>query len=904
MQRCYRSVFRFAALLIVFGCLTSLAVAQDGGDTTMPSLPPVSRTYAITNARVVVSPGTVLDHATVVVHDGLIVGVGRAVTVPADAFVIDGDSLVVYAGFIDGMSHGGVPAEDPPSGTVKRPGDPPDERAGIRPERDVLTLLDAHHPSVDSLRRAGFTVAQVVPRGQMLPGIGALVSLGGEDAEGMVLRAQSSTFARFEPAVGDVYPVTPMGIIAKWRQLYHRASDRLDAERKYRQDPTGRTGPTYDHALEAFAPVVDGSRPVLFQTPSALEARRAVALAHELGFRLAIAGLREPWEITRMLDTAGAPVFLSLNFPEPADANADSAATVEATDSVHRRLRERQQSERQRYWSAAAGLARSGRHFGFSTDDAPLGDVRANLVLAVESGLDRERALAALTTDAAAALGLQRSHGMVRPGMAADLVVTDGDYFDRRSKVRYVFVNGTEYDYPDGAAPVDSVSPIRYLDGSIASETDSITDKPLRGSILVRNATVLTVTHGRLEHTDVLVRDGKITAIGQNLAAPSGVRVVDATGEYLMPGIIDAHSHIAVSGAVNEWTNPVTSEVAIGDVLDPFDISLYRALAGGVTVSQILHGSANVIGGQCQTIKHRYGVTDPELLKFQGAPRSIKFALGENPTRVHGRGFGVPPSTRMGVEDVMRRALTEARRYRLQQQQAARDGTPPPQYSLRLETLAQVLEGKLIVNCHSYRSDELLMVMRVFRDFGIHRLLLQHVNEGFKVAPEIAAFGAYASVFSDFWAYKFEVYYSTAYNADILTRNGVVTSINSDSPDLDRYLYHEAAKAMHYGDLSPDEALAMITINPARQIGVDDRVGSIEIGKDGDLALFTADPLSIYAICRMTVVDGVVRFDRDHDPDDMRIHVDMKHPVTAATIDGHERDACMEGTEDLWDYLR
>jgi imidazolonepropionase-like amidohydrolase len=376
--------------------------------------------------------------------------------------------------------------------------------------------------------------------------------------------------------------------------------------------------------------------------------------------------------------------------------------------------------------------------------------------------------------------------------------------------------------------------------------------------------------------------------------------VIEAKGKFVMPGIIDAHSHIAVSGPVNEWTNPVTAEVAIRDVLDPLDLSIYRALAGGVTISHVMHGSANVIGGQCQTIKHRYGTIDPEGIVMQGAPRTIKFALGENPTRVHGRGFGVQPSSRMGVESVLRNALTEAQRYMGAQKKYDRDRRSDPRavapaYSLRMETLAAILRGEILVNCHSYRADEILMVMRVFKEFGISKIVFQHANEGFKVAPELAAFGAGASVFSDWWAYKFEVYYSTAYNAAILTRNGVLTSINSDSPELVRHLYHEAAKTQRYGGLKPEEALALITINPARQLGIDSRVGSLEVGKDADIAIFSAHPLSIYAICEQTIVDGIVRFDRANDPDDMQLTIDPAVSVETATIDAGHEDRCMEG---------
>ncbi|MEP7218219.1 MAG: amidohydrolase [Bacteroidota bacterium] len=429
-------------------------------------------------------------------------------------------------------------------------------------------------------------------------------------------------------------------------------------------------------------------------------------------------------------------------------------------------------------------------------------------------------------------------------------------------------------------------------------------DAGKRGTLLIRNGTVLTVTKGTFERTDVLVRNGKIERIGEGLSAPAGTDTIDATGMFVMPGIIDAHSHIAIDD-VNEYTNPVTPEVWVGDVVDPYDIAIYHALAGGVTTSHVMHGSANVIGGECETIKHRYGTVDPEGLVMEGAPRTIKFALGENPTRVHGRGFGVHPSTRMGVEDVFRQSFTQAKRYMEAQGRYEKEGkkdphATPPRYDLRMETLAAILRGEIIVHCHSYRADEIVMLMNVFRDFGIKRLVFQHVNEGFKVAPELAQFGAMASVFADWWAYKLEVYYSTAYNASILTRNGVTTSINSDSPELDRHLYHEAAKTRKYGGLTEDEALALITINPAKELGIDDRVGSLEVGKEADIAIFSAHPLSIYAIPQKTIVDGVVRFDRANDPDDMRLNIDTKTSVETATIYHTEADRCMHGTEKLF----
>ncbi|MGC4020567.1 MAG: amidohydrolase family protein [Cyclobacteriaceae bacterium] len=426
-----------------------------------------------------------------------------------------------------------------------------------------------------------------------------------------------------------------------------------------------------------------------------------------------------------------------------------------------------------------------------------------------------------------------------------------------------------------------------------------------KGNVLIKNATVLTVTKGTLTETDVLVKDGKIAQIAKNITAPQGVKTIDATGLYVMPGIIDPHSHIAIDG-INEATSPVTAEVAEGDVINPLQISIYRALGGGVTAIHAMHGSANAIGGQCETLKLRYGTFDGDAMKMEGAPRTIKFALGENPTRVHGGGNNIVPRTRMGVEFVIRKSFSDAKKYNEDWDAYNKNKLvkgfrgAPPVYNLRLETLGEILKGNIIIHCHSYRADEIFMLLNVCKDFGIKRLVFQHVNEGFKVAPEIAAAGAMASVFSDWWAYKFEVYYSTAYNATILTRNGVVTSINSDDAEMMRHLYHEAAKTQKYGDLTDDEALALITINPAKQLGIDSRTGSLEVGKDADIAIFKNHPLSIYGVPQFTIVDGVVRFDRANDPADMRLLVDPKQNLDESTLSEKGRDNCMDGTEFLF----
>lgn len=420
-----------------------------------------------------------------------------------------------------------------------------------------------------------------------------------------------------------------------------------------------------------------------------------------------------------------------------------------------------------------------------------------------------------------------------------------------------------------------------------------------KGSVLIQNATVLTVTGGTLEDSDVLVQDGVIKKIGQDIKAPNGVQVIDATGKYLMPGIIDAHSHVGLD-VVNEATSPITAEVQMKDVVNPTSIGLYRALAGGVTISHAMHGSANVIGGQNATLKHRWGTKNPDDIIMMDAPRTIKFALGENPTRVHGRGNGIQPRTRMGVEAVIRNGFNEALQYKKAwadyNAAASSSGATPPEYDERLQTLTDILDGKIIIHCHSYRADEIYMLINVAKDFGISKLVFQHTNEGFKVAPEIAEYTMGASVFADWWAYKFEVYYSTAFNAAILTKNGAITSINSDSAELIRHLYHEAGKTQRYGGLTDEEALALITINPARQLGISDKVGSIEEGKQGDLVIFNEHPLSVYAIPQMTFVDGVKYFDINEDKDDQRLMVSATEMVEPIFLT-EENHRCMQDTE-------
>jgi len=395
-------------------------------------------------------------------------------------------------------------------------------------------------------------------------------------------------------------------------------------------------------------------------------------------------------------------------------------------------------------------------------------------------------------------------------------------------------------------------------------------------TVVIRNARVLPVTKPEFRGS-IVIRDGKIVEAGEKVTEPAGARVIDAGGQYVMPGIIDAHSHIATE-STNEMTLSVTSMVDIRDVINPEHVSIYRALAGGVTTANILHGSANAVGGQCAVIKMRWG-KDLQGVLFEGSKPGLKFALGENPKRAGSQPearttTAAPryPATRMGVEDVIRQAFTEARQYKKEWDEyraksAKGANLPPPRRNLKLEPLVEVLEGKRMAHVHAYRADEMLMMLRLAEEFGFKVRTMEHGLEGYKIARELAAHGVGITTFSDWWAYKLEAYDAIPFNAAAMHRQGVLVSLNSDDvvTQLSAHLNIEAAKTMKYGGLTENEALALITINPAKQLEIDHRVGSIEAGKDADLVIYDKHPLSSYARVQKVLIDGRVYFDRDSD---------------------------------------
>ena len=413
-----------------------------------------------------------------------------------------------------------------------------------------------------------------------------------------------------------------------------------------------------------------------------------------------------------------------------------------------------------------------------------------------------------------------------------------------------------------GRALKSSEFPLVYPEGAFGRLNPP--DQPK--AILIKNAVIWTCgPDGILEKADILVEKGKIVKVGKNLHGPEGSVFIDGTGKHVTPGIIDAHTHIATTGGVNESSGPVTPEVRIGDILDSSDINIYRLLAGGLTMTAILHGSGNPIGGQNEVIKLRWGELPDEIVCRTAKP-SIKFALGENVKNP----FQSYPDTRMGVEQIIRDAFLAAKDYRLELQEYKKDlkknrNLIPPRRNLRYEALLEVLDGKRWVRCHAYRQDEILALIRLADEIGFKVKTIEHANEGYKVADVLAKHGTMPSVHADWWMYKFEVYDGIPYNGALMHKQGVVVSFNSDNPELARRLNYDAAKAVKYGNLSQEEALKFVTLNPAKQLGVDDRVGSLEPGKDADFVIWNGSPLLTYSRCESTWIDGRKYFDISED---------------------------------------
>lgn len=936
--------------------------------------------HALTNARVQVSPEKAIERATVVFRNGRIIAVGRDAKIPPDAQVWDLTGKTIYAGFIDAY-------REEPIELAEKLGGARYWSNRVRPQLEVSEHLTFKDERSAALRSQGIVAQLVVPSGAVVDGGGAVVSTAEANANRTILADRGTRHLRLtvkRNQVRDVYPSSPMGAVALARQAMYDAQWYQQAWAEFTADET-LPRPERNDALAALGPCLRGDQRVLIDAPNEWYLLRAHRFAEEFQLKAALIGSGREYRRLDEVAATGRMVVVPLNFPRPPNVASPAAAINTSLESLM-------------HWDIApenpARLAQAGVLIAFTSQGLQEEkDFLPRVRLAVERGLSQEKALAALTTNAAELCQLSDQLGTVEPGRLASLLVTDGDIFEKLTKIDRIWVEGQPYVpeagpelnlrgtwsaqvIPPGKDAVEltlklsgdeklsgklvlevseedeetaislshvgqreahvsaafhsaklghpgvaritaiasqpSEGPLRLLgevvwgDGSKSEFTASFVSKPKPGetkltddkdplkqeidraatfvvnyplgnfgqtgptpqpkSVLFTHATIWTSgAAGVIEDGSLLVESGIIKAVGKELAAPEGAMVIDCKGQHLAPGIVDCHSHMATDGGINEVGKAITAEVRIGDFIDPDDVNIYRQLAGGVTTANILHGSANPIGGQNQVCKLRWGETDAAM-KFAEAPAGIKFALGENVKQSNwGEKFTTRyPQSRMGVEQIMRDEFLAARKY-LADHAKRRPGELPPRRDLELEAVGEILEGKRWVHCHSYRQDEILTFLKLCDEFQIQVATLQHILEGYKVADALAARGIGASAFSDWWAYKVEVYDAIPYNGAILHKAGVLVSYNSDDLELARHLNQEAAKAVKYGGVPPEEALKFVTLNPAKQLRIDPWVGSLEPGKHADIAVWSGPPLEITSRCDQTWIDGRKYFDRKDD---------------------------------------
>jgi imidazolonepropionase-like amidohydrolase len=942
------------------------------------------RVHALVHARVIPSPGLVLEDATVVIRDGMIEAVGRDLQVPQDARIWDLTGKTIYPGLIDAyVAVSRLGTLEAPEGSIGTG----HWNSRVHPETDVAEAFKPDPEKLKSYRQQGFTTALVVPDKGIFRGRSAVILLGEGPLNDLVIRRNVAQHLAFEQAQWgeSAYPDSLMGAIALIRQTFLDAQWYPRAMKAVRLNPN-QPRPEVNRSLEALQPVLAGDLPVMFEVTDDLNLLRARKIAEEFGIRLWVRGSGFEYRQADFIGASGIPLILPVNFPAPPKVETPEEALDVSLSALW-------------HWEAApsnpVAMMQRGAKVALTTSGLESrGAFREKLRDALDAGLEPDAALAAVTTIPARILGIDHLVGTIEKGRIANLVVTSGDLFEEDTMILDVWVAGVRYEVnqlppvdltgywnltiiePEGntipmdvevggkapnywatitageksvraervrledrylalvfnAEPLGQTGFVRlsgYItaaggegkgelpDGRLihwllrradaAKKVDSAPEdtgqtppvkpqeeSPLTASLarlnppveywparppeqphylVVKNATIWTSgPAGVLKNADMVIHRGKIEEVGTNLKVPEGATIIDATGKHVTPGLIDAHSHTAISEGVNEVGQTITAEVRIGDVINPYDIGIYRELAGGLTVAHLLHGSANPIGGQNATIKLRWG-EQADGLVFRGADPTIKFALGENPKQSNwGDQFTTRyPQTRMGVEQIIRDRFRAAQDYRRAWErwnslpEKEQERTVPPRRDLELEALVEILEGKRKVHAHSYRQDEILMLMRVAEDFGFRIGTFQHVLEGYKVADVMAQHGAMASTFTDWWSYKIEVYDAIPYNGALMHDVGVVVSFNSDSGELARRLNTEAAKAVKYGGVPPEEALKFVTLNPAKQLGIADRVGSLEKGKDADFVIWSGDPLSVFSVCEQTWIEGRKYFDREED---------------------------------------
>jgi imidazolonepropionase-like amidohydrolase len=923
--------------------------------------------FALIDACIYIDAHTRLPKATLLIDGDKIVSISEKTNIPAGYVAINCLNKIIYPGFIDAYTSYGLSdtknegnSEDPIFISTKDGAYHWNE--AVKSEYNAITNFSVKHSDPDVFRSQGFTVVNTLKKDGIFRGTSALVSLGSERDNLLIISANAASALSFRKGSSKQdYPSSLMGSIALIRQSYYDA--------KWLKENKGKV--EFNQSLQAIND--QQSKIKIFEVTDVHDIFRAQKIADEFNINYVFKGAGNEYQRIPELKKINPTIIIGLNFPKIYDVeDYFDAGNISLTELKNWELAP----------SNPAALANANIKFLLSTSDLKKpAEFLNNLRKAVKYGLSEESALTALTETPAMVFGVNNQVGSLKKGMRANFIICSGNIFKEESATilstwidgksytissanendirgtyqvtngnigtKEITIKGTLTDLVATGIKADSTDltiKLNFFENQVSMIYDPSIDSNSIGKfrlnasfvgnqmigsgtstdgsqfnwsankiktfqepaaknekikkdnelqlgpvyypftaygntsslqaekMLIKNATIWTnESPAILTETDVLINKGKIVQIGKNIQALDA-KVIDASGKYLTSGIIDEHSHIAITRGVNEGTQSNTAEVSIGDALDPDDINIYRQLAGGVTTSHLLHGSANPIGGQSAVIKLRWGKMAEEL-KFEGASPFIKFALGENVKQSNwgDRQQTRFPQTRMGVEQVYIDAFTRAREYESEKlnysrlSAATKSKTISPRFDLELETMLEILNKKRFITCHSYVQSEINMLMHVADSFQFKVNTFTHILEGYKVADKMKAHGANASTFSDWWAYKFEVMDAIPYNAAILTKVGVNTAINSDDAEMARRLNQEAAKAIKYGALTEIEAWKLVTLNPAKMLHIDHRVGSIKVGKDADVVLWNTNPLTIDAKPEKTIIDGVIYFDSERD---------------------------------------
>jgi len=943
-----KSVFILAFTLSILPALSQTARLTGLRDRT----PDV---YAFTNATIVAAPGSVVEVGTLVIRYGLIEAIGTDARIPSDATVYDLTGKFIFPGFIDAYtawSHYDTLPRNRHGATYWNP--------NVNSHFSMADVVKNAETDAAMLRSQGFVAANLAPNRGILKGLSAVMLLGQENPTMQVINPSSSQVIDFmlSQRVGRGYPTSVMGAIALTRQALHDAEWYRQAHAAYAQNPRNQQRPEENISLRALVNARETRIPFIVETSNEILFLRIHEINREFGLNLWMKASGYEYRRIDAIAQTRLPVIVPVNFPAPPAVEApEDAMNASLEDLRHWYLAPSNPAR-----LAEKGLSISLTSYGLNRKEDFLRNVRK----AIENGLSREDALAALTTNPAQMLGIGQKYGSLSAGKSASFFVSSAHIFDRNSVVEQVWINGARYfvqpprEEPRGTWSINSsvwpdtltlslkgehnrpegniemqgktirLQGVRYdnarlfmqflgdtignpgtvrlsaqlqgnellglgenASGQIFSWAGSrvtpfiMNDRPAEAAkpqlnlaprfpsmefgvfahpvqpehLLVRNATIWTQgPQGRLENADLLVRRGKIVRVGQNIAAPTGAVIVDATGLHVTPGLIDPHLHTAILGGVNETGDAITSETRIIDVFNPDEIWTYRLLAGGMTAGTLYHGSANPIGGTNLFVKLRWGALPSEMI-LEDAQPGLKFALGENVKRTPGR----YPNTRMGVEQIIKDALIAALEYEQKHKNFnPRSGLIPPRRDLQLESILEVIRGKRGSHVHAYRADEMLMMMRLAEEFGFRVTSFEHAVEGYKIAQELKEHGAIPVVWTDWSSFKVEAYDGIRYNAALLDYAGVLTTLHSDHTQLSTRMNWEAGRMVGKG-ITEEEALNVVTLNPAKLMGVAHRLGSLEAGKDADFVIWSGNPLSAFTHARQTWIEGRKYFDREAD---------------------------------------